>query len=202
MRGADDGAMLQLGRRYLERLPAAGPEKTHLVDKLWSNFAYIGLIRLCLPGAAIIHTTRDPRDTGFSCFAKLLGAFCNDLSELGRYYRWYAELMSHWRSTLPEGSIFELRYETLLADFEGEVRRLLSYCGLPWDARCLRFSETRRTVRTASAVQVRSPLFTESQGKSMPYRDQLAPFLAALGPATACQPAPASASANGTSSAS
>jgi hypothetical protein len=118
------------------------------------NFLFAGLIHLALPNARIIHIRRDPIDTCFSAFSKLFTTaqpHTFNLTELGRYYRAYETLMAHWRRVLPEGVMLEARYEELVADFEPQARRLIAYCGLEWDERCLAFHQTRRSVRTASA---------------------------------------------------
>ena len=85
-----------------------------------------------------------------------------NLAELGRYYRRYSELMRHWRSVLPAGSMLEVRYEDVVDDVEQQARRMLEYCGLPWDESCLSFHKTRRAILTASDVQVRKPIYRSS----------------------------------------
>jgi hypothetical protein len=89
--------------------------------------------------------------------------------------------MAHWRRVLPEGRILDVRYEDVVADLEGQARRVLAYCGLPWDDRCLAFHQTRRPVRTASATQVRRPIYHSAIGRWRAYQDDLGPLLAALG---------------------
>src|SRR6202034_2156713 len=103
-----------------------------------------------------------------------------DLGELGRYYRRYQELMAHWRRVLPPGRILDVRYEDVVADLEGQTRRLLDHCGLDWNERCLSFHRTERPVRTASAAQVRQPLFDTSIGRWRDYEEFLGPLLAEL----------------------
>jgi tetratricopeptide (TPR) repeat protein len=172
--GLDGNALRRLAQSYLARLPAVDGGKVRIVDKLPGNFLNIGLIRLILPNARIIHTMRDPMDTCVSCYSKLftLGAdFSYDLGELGRYYRCYSALMTHWRSVLPPGTMLDL---------EGQARRLIDYCGLPWDDRCLSFHRTSRPVQTASAVQVRKPLFRSSLQRWRKYETYLAPLLREL----------------------
>ena len=148
------------------------------------NFQHIGLIYLTLPQARIIHVRRDPRDTCLSCYSWLFESgleFTYDLGELGRYYRAYEAMMAHWRAVLPEGAMLEVQYEALVGNFEEEARRILEHCGLEWDERCLEFHKTKRRVRTASAVQVRQPLYKSSIGRWQPYKEQLRPLLDALG---------------------
>jgi tetratricopeptide (TPR) repeat protein len=180
-----DGATLRrLGQRYLAGLPALSDGKVRIIDKLPGNFLHIGLIRLILPNARIIHSVRHPIDTCVSCYSKLFTSgldFTYDLGELGRYYRCYSELMDHWRLALRPGAMLDVRYESVVGDLEGEARRLIDYCGLPWDDRCLSFHRTSRLVKTASSVQVRKPLFRSSLERWRHYEPGLAPLLDELG---------------------
>jgi len=128
---------------------------------------------------------RDPVDTCVSCFSKLFAAdqsHTYDLAELGRYHRRYRQLMAHWRRVLPAGRILDVRYEDVVADLEGQARRILAHCDLAWDPRCLTFHETDRPVRTASATQVRRPIYTGAIGRWRLYEAFLGPLLAELGP--------------------
>ena len=176
-----------IGARYLEAVRALSPRAAaaeRITDKLPANFRLVGLIHLALPNARIIHVRRDPVDTCFSCFSKWFAgeqAFTYDLAELGRYYRAYHALMAHWRSVLPPGVMLEVQYEDLVADFAPQVRRMLAHCGLGWDAACLAFHTTQRSVRTASATQVRQPLYASAVGRWKPYEAMLGPLLEALG---------------------
>ena len=134
----------------------------------------MGLIHLALPEAKIIHSVRNPLDTCISCFSKLFTDELDhtyDLGELGRYYKRYERLMAHWRRVLPDQSIFEVRYEELIRDFEGQARRIIAHCGLPWDPCCLAFHKTDRPVRTASATQVRQPIYTTAVGRWRVYEE-------------------------------
>ncbi len=106
-----------------------------------------------------------------------------DLGELGRYYRAYDTLMTHWRQVLPEGVMIDVQYEDLVDDLEGNVRRMLAHCGLDWDERCLAFHQTQRQVNTASASQVRTPLFRTSLERWRPAAELLQPLYDGLGPA-------------------
>ncbi len=165
-------------------LQRRAPSAQRVTDKMPANFLFLGLIHLALPNAHIIHVLRDPRDTCLSCFSKLFTAaqdFTYDLGELGRYYRKYAELMAHWRSVLPAGRMLEIRYEDVIADLEASARRIIDHCGLEWDPRCVAFHEARRPVRTASASQVRRPIYRSSQGRWRAYAAHLGPLIAALG---------------------
>ncbi|HEX4144245.1 MAG TPA: sulfotransferase [Pirellulales bacterium] len=175
-------SLRRLGQTYLASLPKLADGKTRITDKAPGNFLHIGLIRLILPHARIVHTTRDPVDTCVSCFSKLLKSvpFSHDLGELGRYYCCYSELMAHWRTVLPAGAMLEVAYRDVVDDLEMQARRLVDYCGLPWDDHCLRFHETERPVATASNVQVRRPLYRSAFERWRPYEAYLEPLLTEL----------------------
>jgi Sulfotransferase family len=102
------------------------------------------------------------------------------LGELGRYYQRYQSLMRHWHRVLPPGRILDVRYEDVVADLEGQARRMIAHCGLTWDPGCLSFHATKRTVRTASATQVRRPLYKSAVGRARAYGSYLIPLLAEL----------------------
>ncbi len=179
----DAGGLRRLGEAYLANLPEIPAGKTRITDKRPLNFMHAGLIRLILPNARIIHTVRDPVETCMSCFSKLFRTgmnFSYSLAELGRYYRLYGELMAHWRSVLPPNAMLDVCYEDVVDNFEDQARRLLDYCALPWDDRCLSFYKTSRPVTTASVVQVRQPLFRSSLQRWHRYKDYLEPLLAEL----------------------
>jgi hypothetical protein len=149
-----------------------------------ANFTYAGLIRLALSNARIIHARRDPVDTCLSSFSILFDeklAYVYDLGELGRFYRAYERVMAHWRRVLPQDAMLEVQYEDVVENIETQARRILAYCGLPWDDACLAFHKTERPVRTASAAQVRQPLYRSSVGRWRAYGDELKPLLEALG---------------------
>jgi len=178
-----NSTLRRFGRDYVKRIQALAPDARHIIDKLPANFLHIGLIRLALPKAKIIHVRRDPMDTCFSCYSKLFLNGLNytyDLAELGRYYRMYETLMAHWRAVLPEGAVLEVQYETLIGDFANEARRIVEYCGLEWSDRFLAFHQTERAVRTHSQSQVRQPLFASSIGRWKPYEKWLQPLRDAL----------------------
>ncbi|MGH6870175.1 MAG: tetratricopeptide repeat-containing sulfotransferase family protein [Rhizomicrobium sp.] len=166
------------GGRYLEKLGAPA-DAARMTDKMPANFRFIGLIRMALPGARIIHTIRDPMDTCMSCFAKLFAGsqpYTYNLAELGRYFREYSALMAHWRRALPPGAMLEVRYEDLVRSFEPEARRIVDYCGLEWDRRVLDFHRTARPVRTASVTQVRQPIYATAIGRWKSYEMMLQPL--------------------------
>ena len=176
-------ALRRAGAAYAERLAALAPEAARVTNKGVGNFRFVGFIHLALPGARIVHLTRDAADTCWSCFSKLFSRdhpYSYDLGEMGRYYRAYERLMQHWRRVLPEGVMLEVRYEDVVADLEGQARRLLEHCGLAWDPACLDFHKQGRQVRTASATQVRKPLYATSVGRWRAYEGQLGVLLEAL----------------------
>ena len=176
-------ALQRAGAHYVSETARLAPNAARITDKMPSNFQYAGLIQLMLPNARIIHAARDPLDTCFSCFSKL---FANgqvqtyDLAELGRYYRHYQRMMEHWRRLLPAGRILDVRYEDVVTDLEAQARRIVAHCGLEWDERCLAFHNTDRPVHTASALQVRQPIYQSASGRAQQYRPFLQPLLDAL----------------------
>ena len=181
-------AQLQaIGARYLHRIRGVlgnPPSNVRLVDKMPFNFAFLGLIHLALPNARFIHTRRAPVETCLSCFGRLFQnvPFSYDLGELGRYYREYDTLMAHWRATLPPGVLLEVDYEDVVSDFGAQARRIIRHVGLEWDDACLSFHKTARTITTASAAQVRQPIYTTSVTHWRPADDLLRPLLDGLGP--------------------
>ena len=179
-----DEDLRALGTAYLGRITSLAPAAARVCNKLPENFRLAGLIHLALPDARILHTRRDPVDTCLSCFSQLFAGhlpYTYDLAELGRYYRAYAALMTHWQEVLPPDVLIEVRYEDVVADLEGQTRRLLAHCGLDWDPRCLDFHRTERPVRTASMNQVRRPLYQSSVARWRGYEAFLGPLLDALG---------------------
>ena len=173
----------QLGADYLGRIRTRAPTAARIVNKMPDNFRFVGLIRLALPNARIIHVRRDAVDTCLSCFSTQFGGnlpHTYDLAELGRYYRAYEALMAHWRSLSPPEVMLEVRYEEIVADLEGQARRIVDHCGLEWDARCLAFHETVRPVHTASVTQVRQPIYKNAVQRWRRYERFLGPLLAEL----------------------
>ena len=155
-----------------------------------NNFRHIGLIHLILPNAKIIDARRDPMDCCWSGFKQLFAEgqeFTYSLDDIGNYYRGYVDLMAHWDSVLPEGRVLRVQHEDVLEDLEGQVRRILDYCGLPFDQACVDFHKTDRAVRTASSEQVRRPINKSGVEQWRPYEAHLDPLKAALGPDLAPQ---------------
>jgi len=175
----------RLGERYNAKLKAIAPRAKRVIDKLPTNFQHVGLIHLALPGARIIHIQRDPLDTCLSCYATTFAGGVNyayDLGELGHYYRAYDDLMGHWRNVLPQGAMLEVQYEAVVQNLEQEARRIVAFCSLDWDQRCLDFHKNERAVATASLYQVRQPLYRNAIGRAASFGDCLDPLRAALGP--------------------
>lgn len=184
LEGLDAANVKELGDEYLWR---AGVHRTlgrpFFIDKMPNNFAHIGLIQLILPNARIVDVRRHPLACCFSNYKQHFGngqTFSYSLTDLGRYYFDYVELMAHFDEALP-GKIHRLFYEDVVANPELEIRRLLDYLDLPFEETCLRFYENDRVVRTASAQQVRKPIFTEGLDHWRNYEPWLAPLKAALG---------------------
>lgn len=173
------------GRRYLDSTRIhrkAG--KPHFIDKMPNNFAHVALIHLMLPYARIIDARRHPMACCFSNFKQHFArgqSFSYALEDMGRYYRDYVELMAHFDAVLP-GRIHRVHYENVVADTENEVRRILDYCGLPFEDGCLRFFENERPVRTASSEQVRQPIYKEGVDHWRHFEPWLDPLKNALGP--------------------
>lgn len=165
------------GAKYLQRT-ARWQQTPRFTDKMPDNFQLAGLIHIALPGACIIDCRRDPRDVAVSCFRQLFSKghqWAYDLDDIAAQYRFYVETMRHWHEVLPD-RILEVRYERLVEDLEGEVRRLLHHCGLDWDPACLDFASNPRAVRTASAGQVRQPLNRDGVERWVRYEAWLGPF--------------------------
>jgi len=174
-----------LGNEYLERTAVHRTGAPRFIDKMPNNFAHIGLIHLMLPNAVIIDARRQPMACCFSVFKQLFASgqnFSYRLEEIGRYYRDYVDLMSHWDRVLP-GRVLRVDYEAVVGDTEAEVRRILRHCGLEFESTCLEFHRTERAVRTASSEQVRQPIYTSAVDQWRNYEAYLEPLRAALGPA-------------------
>jgi hypothetical protein len=183
--GIDADEARALGEQYLQRTRIHRKHGAPLfIDKMPNNFAHIGLIHLVLPNAKIIDARRHPLACCLSGFKQHFARGQNhtyDLGDLGRYYRDYVELMAHFDEALPD-RVHRVIYEDMVDDTEGEVRRLLAYCGLPFEDQCLRFFENPRAVRTASSEQVRKPIYREGVDHWRHYEPWLEPLKSALGP--------------------
>jgi len=180
-----------LGEQYLEQTRIQRKtDAPFFIDKLPNNWAHTGLIHLMLPNAKIIDARRHPLSCCFSGFKQHFARgqhFTYSLAEIGRYYRDYVELMAHFDAVLP-GRVHRVIYEHMVADTEREVRRLLAYCGLPFDDRCLEFWRNERAVRTASSEQVRQPIYQDALEQWRHFDTWLAPLRDALGPVLEAYP--------------
>jgi tetratricopeptide (TPR) repeat protein len=174
-----------LGARYLEETAPLRHGRAHFIDKLPNNFSHVGFIHSILPNAIVIDARRHPMDCCFSIYKQHFAegqTFSYDLNDLGRYYRSYLTTMQHWDAALP-GKVLHVQYEQLVREPEAQIRALLDHCALPFEPGCLNFHETRRAVRTASAEQVRQPIYTSGIGYWRHFEAELAPLRAALGDA-------------------
>lgn len=173
----------RLGAIYVDLIRRYSDSADHIVNKMPQNFFSVGIIKLILPNAKVIHCQRNPVDTCLSIFTRHFSEmhkYAYDMTELGRYYRLYFDLMAHWRSVLP-GFMLDVKYESLIADQETETRRLLDFCGLPWNDACLSFYSAKRPIKTASVAQVRKPIYRSSVRRWKRYEAHLGPLLEALG---------------------
>jgi tetratricopeptide (TPR) repeat protein len=181
---ASDELLEQAAAEIESRLDRSYPNAERVIDKDLMNFRHLGVIHAVFPRTRIIHCRRDPLDTCLSAYTRLFEGdidFAYELTELGRHYRAYHGLMAHWRRVLPAGVLLDVDHEALVADPERELRRILAFIGLPWDPACLRFYENPNAVATASAAQVRMPLFRSHPAGSPQLRAQVAPLIEALG---------------------
>jgi tetratricopeptide (TPR) repeat protein len=175
----------RLGEKYLADTRIYRTGRPRFIDKMPNNFRHIGLIHLMLPNARIIDARREPMACCFSNFKQLFAKgqeFTYGLEDIARYYRTYLELMRHWDRVLP-GKVLRVHHEDLVNDLEGNVRRLLAYCDLPFEPACLEFHRTERSVRTASSEQVRLPLYREGLDQWRHYEPWLGSLREALGDA-------------------
>ena len=171
-----------LGEDYIRSTRPRTGHCRHFIDKMPNNFLYLGLIHRALPNAKIIHLTRHPMDACFAIFKTLFKQaypFSYDLDDLARYYCAYAELMQHWRSTLP-GFVLDIAYEDLVQTPEQQLRRITEFCGLPWQTQLMEFHHNSAPTNTASASQVRQPIYVNSLQKWRHYEKQLTPLYKAL----------------------
>ena len=172
-----------LGREYIDTTRIHRQGAPHFTDKMPNNFRHIGLIHLILPNAKIIDARREPMSCCWSGFKQLFAEgqeFTYGLEEIGRYYRAYVDLMDHWDHVLP-GKVLRVQHEDVIADLEGQVRRILDHCGLAFEPACLDFHETDRAVRTASSEQVRQPINTKGLDAWKKFEPHLKPLKDALG---------------------
>jgi tetratricopeptide (TPR) repeat protein len=173
----------RLGERYLGDTRIFRSAKPYFIDKMPNNFRHLGLIHLILPNAKIIDARRNAMACCFSNFKQLFAAgqeFTYSLEDIGRYYRTYLELMAHWDSVLP-GKVLRVEHEEVVDDLEGNVRRILDFCGLEFEQQCVEFYKTERSIRTASSEQVRRPIFKEGVDQWRNFEPWLDPLKEVLG---------------------
>jgi tetratricopeptide (TPR) repeat protein len=174
-----DATLSRLGVDYLRVLDTVSPEALRVVDKMPTNFAFLGVIHALFPLARIIHLQRHPLDTCLSIYCQNFDAaitYANDLADLAHYYREYQRLMQHWRVLLPADVMLEVPYEGLVSDQESWSRRMIEFIGLPWNPACLEFHRVRRTVLTASKWQVRQKINSTAVGRWRNYAKDLGPL--------------------------
>jgi hypothetical protein len=177
----DRQTAVRLASQHLERLRALSRQALRIVDKVPENYVYLGLLAALFPRAKLIHCRRDLRDVAVSCWMTPFKEirWANDQEHIVSRFHEYQRLMKHWRKVLPI-PLLEVDYEATVADLEGVARKLVAHCGLAWEPACLEFQHARRPVRTASAVQVRQPVFTTSVGRWKHYEQALASLFAGL----------------------
>ncbi|WP_246680225.1 sulfotransferase [Mesorhizobium sp. 10.2.3] len=175
-----DSDFAEAGQAYLDMLHARYPNMRHVTDKMPGNFLLVGFIHMLMPKARIIHCTRDAAATCLSIYKVHFRGdshrYGYDLGELADFHNLYTDIMAHWHTVLP-GVVHDVRYEDFVADQEGQTRALIAHLGLPWDDKVLSFHETDRPVRTASAAQVRQPMYQGSVDLWKRYGDRLKPLL-------------------------
>jgi tetratricopeptide (TPR) repeat protein len=177
----------RLGEKYLADTRIYRTDKPRFIDKMPNNFRHIGLIHLILPNARIIDARREPMACCFSNFKQLFAngqEFTYSIEDIARYYRTYLELMTHWDTALP-GKVLRVMYEDVVEDLEGNVRRILDFCGLEFEPACVEFYKSARSVRTASSEQVRQPIFRAGLEQWRHFEPWLGGLQEALGDALA-----------------
>ena len=183
LRELDDSYFRRFGEKFIDDTHIYRGEAPYFIDKMPNNFLHIGLIRLILPNAKIIDARRHPMACCFSGFKQLFGEgqdFTYGLESVGRYYRDYVRLMDHWDDVLP-GYVLRIQHEDVVDDLETQARRLLDFCGLPFEDACLEFYKSNRNVRTPSSEQVRQPIYRSGLEYWRNYEPWLEPLKEALG---------------------
>jgi hypothetical protein len=173
-----------LGEGYLQRTQKYREGAPRFIDKNPNNFNYIGLLHLILPNAKIINARRHPMDSCLGSYKQLFAQgqpFTYDLTEIGEYYLQYQRLMDHWHDLMP-GVVLDVQYEDVVGDLEGQVRRMLNYCELPFEQACLDFHQTDRAIKTASSEQVRQPIYSSSLNLWENYQSHLSELIEVLEP--------------------
>jgi len=176
--------LLEIGKTYLRLANKSLNAKIYFTDKMPLNFFFIGMIKLVLPQAKIIHCKRSPLDTCLSCYSIHFPygqEFSNELTELGLYYREYDRLMRHWNKIIP-GEILNISYEDIVTNTRINTQKLLNFCELSWEENCIEFHKTKRQITTASSSQVRQPIYSTAINRWKRYKAHLQPLISALGP--------------------
>lgn len=176
----------EMAAQHLVKLRQFSPQASRVTDKMPHNFMHLGVIDMLFPGAKVIHCKRNPVDTCLSIFSLMFNqrhSYAADLADLGAYYRQYQDLMAHWKQVL-RVPFLEVQYEEIVANQEGMTRKMIEFCDLKWDERCLHFHESERVVATFSYDQVRRPIYKKSVARWKNYERFLGPLIAALGAST------------------
>jgi hypothetical protein len=181
LRRLDRETASHVASRHLERLRVFSPTALRIVDKMPENYVYLGLLAALFPRAKLIHCRRDLRDVAVSCWMTPFREvrWANSQEHIASRFRVYRQMMEHWRKVLPV-PLLDVDYEETVADLEGVARRLVGWCGLEWDPRCLEFHRAKRPVSTASAAQVRQPVYRTSVDRWRHYEHALSPLFARL----------------------
>ena len=181
----DSAGYKERGDLYLEMIEKLAPSNSlRIIDKMPANFGLLGFIYLILPNAAFIHAQRHPIETCLSAYRlyfKHGQYWSDDLRTMGKYYRLYTEIMAHWKSVLPEGTIVEVKYEDMVNGLEWQSKELVTAIGLEWNEKCLHFHQNDRMVKTASLAQVRKPIYNSSLNRWRKYEPYLKPLLDEIG---------------------
>ena len=168
-----------LGKNYIESTRPKTRRTPHFIDKLPLNYLYCGIIHAALPNSKIILLKRDPLDACFAIYKTMfigIYPFSYDLKELADYYLAYRRLVDHWQGVLGD-ALYCVTYENIVENTEAEVRNLLEYCNLEWESQCIEFYNNPALATTASAVQVRQPIYQSSVGRWKHYREELEPLI-------------------------
>ncbi len=176
VRDLRDRDLRSYGKQYIEEsCRFRETDLPYFTDKLPNNFPMLGFARLAMPNAIFINARRHPFDSCLGAYKQLFGQgqnFTYDMLDLAHYYRQYVGIIKHWHDVMP-GQVLDVHYEETVTDLEGQVRRILDHCGLPFEEQCLRYHETDRAVKTASSEQVRQPIYTSALGKWRRYESHL-----------------------------
>lgn len=181
----------RIGQEYMERTAKYRHGAPFFIDKNPNNFIFAGVLKLAMPNAKIINARRHPLDSCLGAYKQLFASgqpFTYDMTELGEYYLQYQRLMDHWHKVIP-GFVLDVQYEDVVTDLEAQVRRILDFCGLPFEEACLNFYETKRAVKTASSEQVRQPIYSSSIDRWRNYEAHLDTLVHILEPLLATLPA-------------